>query len=178
MKTSRFALDVATGFLAGWVAVRAKAKAESTLQGWGEKLLPPAPGQKELPGADPAGHGDRMPPSVLYRRLVDLRGGNGDALEGDALEAGAVWFHRALAYGYPVAYSVVSRRVPLTRAGAGTLGGAALFGAFHATLLPVMGVQAPVSDLPRAWWVWEGGSHVVFGVAVDVVVGAVRRVTG
>ena len=58
MKTSRFALDVATGFLAGWVAVRAKAKAESTLQGWGEKLLPPAPGQKELPGADPAGHGD------------------------------------------------------------------------------------------------------------------------
>ena len=171
-------LDVATGLLAGWVGVQAKGKAESTLQGWGEKLFPPAPGQKELPGADPEGHGDRMPPSVLYRRLVDLRGGDGDALEGDALEAGAVWFHHAMAYGYPVAYSVLSRRVPAVRLGSGTVGGAALFGAFHGTALPVMGVQASLSELPKAWWVWEGGSHVVFGVAVDLVVGTVRRVTG
>ncbi|NAZ80270.1 hypothetical protein GTR02_00345 [Kineococcus sp. R8] len=178
MKTSRFVLDVATGLLAGWVGLQAKGKAESTLQGWGEKVFPPAPGQKELPGADPTGHGDRMPPSVLYRRLVDWRGGDGDALEGDDLEAGAVWFHRALAYGYPVAYSVISRRIPLARAGAGTLGGAALFGAFHATVLPVTGVQASLSELPKAWWVWEGGSHLVFGVAVDLVVGTVRRVTG
>ena len=49
-----------------------------------------------------------MPPSELYRRLVDLRGGDGDALQGDELEAGAVWFHRALAYGYPVVYSLAS----------------------------------------------------------------------
>jgi uncharacterized membrane protein YagU involved in acid resistance len=176
--TTRVVLDVATGLLAGWVGVQAKAKAESTLQVWGERLLPPRPGQKDLPGADPAGHGDRMPPSELYRRLVDLRGGDGDALQGDELEAGAVWFHRALAYGYPVVYSLASRPVPLVRAGGGTLGGAALFAAFHGTLLPATGVQARVSDLPRAWWVWEGGSHLVFGIAVDVVVGTVRRLTG
>ncbi|WP_432491321.1 DUF1440 domain-containing protein [Kineococcus gypseus] len=178
MISTRFVVDVATGLLAGWVGVQAKAKAESTLQEWGEKALPPAPGQKELLGADPAGHGDRMPPSVIYRRLIDLRGGDGDALEGDELEAGAVWFHRAIAYGYPVAYAVISRRLPFVRAGSGVLGGVALFGAFHGTLLPATGIQAPVGELPRAWWVWEGGSHVVFGVAVDLVVGGVRRITG
>lgn len=171
-------LDTATGLLAGWVAVQVKGKAEAVLQGWGERVLPPAPGQKELPGADPTGHGDRMPPTVLYRRLVTMSGRDPEALDADQLEAGAVWFHRAFAYGYPVAYSVLSRRVPAVRAGSGTVGGAVLFGAFHGSVLPVLGVQAPVADLPRAWWVWEGGSHLAFGVAVDLVVGAVRRVTG
>ncbi|NAZ74036.1 hypothetical protein GTQ99_01140 [Kineococcus sp. T13] len=77
-----------------------------------------------------------------------------------------------------MAYSLLSRRVPPLRTDSGALGGAALFGAFHGTLLPALGIQAPVGELPRAWWVWEGGSHVVFGVAVDLVVGGVRRVTG
>lgn len=171
-------IDTATGLLAGWVAVKAKATAESVLQEWGEGALPPEPGQKELPGADPSGHGERMPPSILYKQLVRATGRDPELLDGDQVEAGAVWLHRAMAYGYPVAYSLVSRRVPLVRAGGGVAGGAAFFGAFHAGLLPVMGVQAPVADLPKAWWVWEGGSHVVFGVAVDLVVGAVRRVTG
>ena len=89
-----------------------------------------------------------------------------------------MWLHRAIAYGYPVAYSLLSRRAPVLRAGLGVLGGVALFGTFHGTTLPALGVQAPVKELPRARWVWEGGSHVVFGVAVDLVVGGVRRITG
>ncbi|MFB9377597.1 DUF1440 domain-containing protein [Kineococcus gynurae] len=170
-------IDVATGLLAGWVGLQAKAKAESALQTWGERVLPPEPGQKELLGADPAGHGERMPPSILWKRVVELTGRNPEAMTPEQVEAGAVWFHRALGYGYPVVYSLVSRRIPAARLFSGALGGTALFTAFHATTLPAMGVQAPVRDLPQAWWVWEGGSHIVFGVAVDAVIGAVRTIT-
>ncbi len=177
MTSSKLLTDVATGLLAGWVGVQVKAKAESALQGWGEQVLPPEPGQKELPGADPAGHSERMPPTLLYRRLLEARGKDAEALDDDQLEAGAAWFHRVMAYGYPVVYAVLTRRVPLARAGAGAAGGAVLFGAFHGTALPALGAQAPASALPRAWWVWEGGSHVLYGMAVDLVVSTARRVT-
>lgn len=177
--SSKLLTDVALGLAAGWVGSTVKSAAESSLQEWGERKLPPEPGQKELDGADPAGHGDRMPPSLLYRKLVAARKGQtaADALDDDELEAGAQWFHRALAYGYPVFYAVLTRRVPLARAGGGALGGAALFAAFHGSTLPALGVQASPSELPRAWWVWEGGSHVAYGVAVDFVVDVLRRVT-
>ncbi|MEH3076360.1 MAG: hypothetical protein PGN11_06710 [Quadrisphaera sp.] len=52
-----------------------------------------------------------------------------------------------------------------------------LFTAFHGSTLPALGVQASPSELPRAWWVWEGGSHVAYGVAVDFVVDVLRRLT-
>ncbi len=179
MTSSKILTDVAVGLAAGWVGAQVKAKAESALQPWGERVLPPEPGQKELDGADPEGHGDRMPPSLLHRKLVAARRGQAaaDALDDDEVEAGAQWFHRLMAYGYPVAYAVLTRRVPLARAGGGAVGGAVLFAAFHGSALPAMGVQAPVAQLPRAWWVWEGGSHVAYGVAVDVVVDLLRRVT-
>lgn len=179
MASSKILTDVAVGLAAGWAGTQVKAWAESSLQPWAERKLPPEPGQKELDGADPEGHGERMPPSLLYRKLVAARKGQAaaDALDDDELEAGAQWLHRLMAYGYPVFYAVLTRRVPLARAGGGAVGGAALFAAFHGSALPAMGVQAPVGRLPKAWWVWEGGSHVLYGVAVDSVVDLLRRVT-
>ena len=53
---------------------------------------------------------------------------------------------------------------------------AVLFGATHATTLPALGLQADPDDLPEAWWVWEFGSHLVYGLTVDLVRRAVRSV--
>jgi len=42
-------LDVATGLLAGWVGVKAEGKAESRLQGWGERGGVGSPGGRFSP---------------------------------------------------------------------------------------------------------------------------------
>ena len=181
MSAARAVLDVAQGLAAGWAATQVKGQAESTLQPLGERWFPPRPGQKELLGADPAGHGTRMPPSTLYVKLAALRGRHLDAEDPDdaeTVEAGAVWFHRAIAYGYPVVYSLLSRRHPLVRTGLGAGGALVLFGATHATTVPAAGLQAPVRDLPRAWWVWEGGSHLLYGITTELSLRVLRRVTG
>ena len=78
--------NIADRLIAKGVAVQVKGKAEAVLQSWGERALPPEPGQKELPGADPTGHGDRMPPTVLYRRLLTMSGRDPEALDADQLD--------------------------------------------------------------------------------------------
>lgn len=181
MSAARTVLDLAQGLAAGWVATRVKGRAEATLQPLGERWFPPEPGQKERLGADPAGHGVRMPPSTMYIRLAALRGRHldaGDPGDAEAIEAGAVWFHRVIAYGYPVLCSLLSRRHPLVGAGLGSVGGLGLFAGTHLTTVPAAGLQAPVRDLPRAWWVWEGGSHLLFGMTTDLSLRVLRRVTG
>lgn len=181
MSAARTLLDLVQGLAAGWAAAKVKGQAETTLQPLGERWFPPRPGQKELLGADPAGHGTRMPPSTMYVRLAARRGRHLDADDpgdAEAIEAGAVWFHRAIAYGYPVVYSLLSRRYPLVRTGRGAGGGLVLFTATHATTLPAAGLQAPVRELPRAWWVWEGGSHLLYGMTTDLSLRVLRRVTG
>lgn len=174
-------LDVAQGLAAGWAATKVKGRAEATLQPLGERWFPPEPGQKELLGADPAGHGTRMPPSTLYVRLAARRGVHLDADEPDdaeAIESGAVWFHRGIAYGYPVVYSLLSRRYPFVRTGLGAGGALVLFASTHASAVPAAGLQAPLREMPTAWWVWEAGSHLLYGVTTELSLRVLRRITG
>lgn len=173
--------DVAQGLAAGWAAMEVKGRAEATLQPLGERWFPPEPGQEELLGADPAGHGTRMPPSTMYIALAARRGVHLDAddpADAGAIESGAVWFHRAISFGYPVVYSLLSRRFPLIRAGLGSGGALVLFCATHASTVPAAGLQAPLRELPKAWWVWEGGSHLFYGMTTDLSLRVLRRVTG
>lgn len=174
-------LDVAQGLAAGWAAMKVKGQAEATLQPLGERWFPPEPGQKELLGADPAGHGTRMPPSTMYVRLAAQRGVHLDADDpgdAEAIEAGAVWFHRAIGLGYPVIYSLLSRRFPFVTTGLGSGGALVLFLGTHASTVPAAGLQAPLRELPKAWWVWEGGSHLLYGMTTDLSLRVLRRVTG
>ena len=57
-------------------------------------------------------------------------------------------------------------------------GGRHPFAATHVSTLPAAGLHAPTDEMPAAWWVWELGSHVVYGVTVDLVRRAVRRALG
>ena len=65
------------------------------------------------------------------------------------------------------------RRPLLSRSSPGPrpLAGLVLYAATHATLLPVMGQQAPLQKHPGATLIWEPGSHIAYGVALD---GALR----
>lgn len=167
-----FLRSAVLGLAAGAVATVAKTKAEQQLQPLSEKLVPPTPSQKTELGADPAGHPENMPPSEVADRAVHAV--TGDELTDEQRQKVAAPIHWATGLGSSVAYAVVSDRFPSLRAGRGLLGGALLFAGTHGSLLPAIGVQHPVKKMPLAWWGWEAGSHLAFGLVLDGTLSALE----
>lgn len=160
-------LTLLAGGVAAAVATVVKTKAEGVLQPLAEKVLPPEPAQKMGLGADPAGHPENMPPSEVADRAQHAV--TGDELTDEQRQQVSGPLHWAMGLGSGVAYAVVAKRWPAARIGYGTGFGLALFAATHGSTLPAAGVQQPPTKLPKAWWLWEGGSHVVYAVTVDLV---------
>jgi len=158
------------GLAGGLVGTFVKSQAEPLLQQLGERLFPPTHLQKEQPGADVTGHPDRMPPSTLAQEATDAVGVTLSRDEKlDAQEA----IHWTFGTTAGVAYGVAAE-FTAAETGFGVPAAVALFGATHGTTLPALGLQADLDELPKAWWVWECGSHLVYGVTVEVVRRAVR----
>lgn len=156
------AVGAAGGALASWV----KARAEAPLQRIGEQLFPPAPGEKDQPGADSAGNPEKMPPSVLTGQVAAAAGQ--PEPDDDTVGATSTAIHYGFGIGFGVAYALAVRSVPALAGGLGAPAGLALYGATHASTLPAIGVQAPLSRLPRSAYVFEAGSHAVYGVVLDL----------
>lgn len=155
-------VGVAAGLVGSWV----KALVEAPMQVQAEKIWPPEPGQKDLVGADPGGQLVRMPPAVIVKAAWKrFRGVELD--DARALQIQSV-IHYAFGAGYGTAYALIGRRTPAATRLVGAPGGFVLYAATHGTLLPVLKVQPPPTRLPRAALLWEGGSHVVFGVATEL----------
>lgn len=154
------AVGAAGGALASWV----KALAEAPLQKVGERLFPPAPGAKDLVGADSAD--GQMPPSIMTEKVAAAAGHPhpGDETVGRASTA----IHYGFGIGFGAAYALAVRSIPALARGLGAPAGLALYGATHATTLPAIGVQAPLSKLPTSAYVFEAGSHAIYGVVLDV----------
>ena len=161
------------GVVAGVVATAVKSQAEAVLQPAAEKLLPPSDAAKARPGADPAGHPERMPPAELVETAVHAA--TGSHVSDDTAEQSAELVHWAMGVGSAVLYAAARERVPALGRGRGALFGAVVFGATHATLLPAAGLQAPLHRLPRAALVWEPVSHLVYGLAVDLSLRGTRH---
>lgn len=155
----------ALGLCAAGVATMAKTKAEAILQPVAEKLAPPAPVERTAIGADVAGHPENMPPSELADRVVHLA--TGAQLTDEQRRSVSAPLHWAMGLGFGLGYALAGRRFRQVRAGLGVVAGAALFAGTHGSLLPAAGLQHPPWSMPTAWWVWEGGSHVVYGVVLD-----------
>jgi putative membrane protein len=162
------------GLAAAAVATVAKGKAEEVLQPLGEKVLPPPPAKMTQIGADSAGHPENMPPSELADRVQHAVTGN--ELTDEQRQKVSVPLHWAMGLGFGAAYAVVAARVPAVRAGRGLAAGAALFATTHGSGLPAAGLQHPPWRMPAAWWVWEAGSHLIYGVALDSSLTALDRV--
>ena len=158
------------GLAGGLVGTWVKSQVEPLLQDLGETWFPPTHAEKEQPGADVQGHPDRMPPSKLAQAATDEVGvtlGRDEKLR--AQEA----IHWAFGTSAGVAYGILAEYTD-AEVGYGVPASAVLFGATHASSLPALGLQADPDDLPEAWWVWELGSHLVYGLTVDLVRRAVR----
>lgn len=160
------AATVVVGAAAGLVGSWVKALVEAPMQLQAEKIWAPQPGQKDLVGGDPGGQLVRMPPAVIAKAVWKRVTGD-DLDDARALRIQGV-VHYAFGAGYGVAYALIGRRSRSATRLLGAPGGAVLYAATHATLLPALGVQPPPTRLPRAALLWEGGSHVVFGVGVEV----------
>ena len=158
------------GLAGGLAGTLVKSRAEPLLQTVGEQLFPPTRRETERPGADVTGHADRMPPANMARAAADAAGvtlRRGEAL--DSQEA----IHWAFGTTAGVAYGVAAELTD-AEVGFGVPAAVALFGATHGSALPALGLQARPGRLPTAWWVWEFGSHLVYGATVELVRRGVR----
>lgn len=154
-------IGAAVGVAASWV----KAVSERRLQVLFERLVQPTAPEKELVGADPAGHPDRLPPAELADRLVRRVRGRGLSQRQRVSVLKPVHYSFGAALG--VAYVGAARRWPSVTRGLGVLAGLTIYASTHASGLPIARIQRPPWKLPVSAVLWEGTSHVLFGLALE-----------
>jgi putative membrane protein len=155
------------GFLAGLGAAYLKAQTESPLQRLFEDVTPPTGQEKELVGADPTGHPDRMPPAVLADRVVRRGGRTGLSSSQRVLASKLIHYTMGTILG--AAYAGAAKRWPAVTRGAGAPAGLAIYLGTHASALPILRVQEPPWRLPASAVLWESTSHLVFGVTLETL---------
>jgi putative membrane protein len=153
------------GAVASIPASKLKAISERQLQRAAETVWPPSEPEKQLVGADPTGHLENMPPAVIADRVARRLGyGPLDTTTKLRIQNAIHYTFGALSGS---AYGALSEAFPGTTAGAGTAAGAGLYLASHGSTLPLLHIQAPPWRLPRAAFVWELTSHLLFGAALE-----------
>lgn len=157
------------GLAGGLVGSYIKGLAEPVLQDLGESLFPSAPRALRRPGADIQGHPAQMPPAQLAQAATD------HYLAQDERLAVQERIHYAFGTAFGGLYGALAEATPVGQ-GYGLPSAVALWLGTHGTALPALGLQADPDDLPPATHVWELGSHLVYGLTVDVVRRLVRRV--
>lgn len=159
--TKNLIKGIAVGLLASFV----KSLAEPPLQRLGEKQFPPHEDELERRGADVIHRPENMPPAVLakdiYRKIAQTELSYSDTLKSMKI------IHYTLGTLIGVSYIFLAEKNKNFRMGEGIAAGAAVWALTHGSTLPALKLQGKVSDMPKAWWVWEFGSHLVFGVAME-----------
>jgi putative membrane protein len=156
---------VAMGAVVGAAASWVKSLSEPRLQELFERLVQPTAVEKELVGADPTGHPERMPPAEVADRLARRVSGHGLSQQQRVSVLNPVHYAFGVAIG--VAYVAAARRWPAVARNLGVPAGLAIYGSTHASALPMLRIQEPPWKLPIAAVLWEGTSHVVFGLALE-----------
>jgi putative membrane protein len=157
--------NILKGIAVGLVASFIKSLAEPPLQKLGEKVFPPEPYELKLRGADVTGHPQNMPPAILAKKVYADT--TQKALsEDDTLMAMKV-IHYALGAVIGVSYVLLVSRNRRFSMGEGVAAGVAVWAVTHGSTVPMLGLQAKVNDMPASWWVWEFGSHVIFGIGME-----------
>jgi putative membrane protein len=161
------------GAAASIPASKFKAITESPLQQAAEAVWPPSDQEKRLVGVDPTGHLENMPPAVIADRVASRFG------RGPLDTATKLRIQNAIHYGFGafagLGYATLAEAFPFATAGAGTAAGAGLYLASHGSTLPLLRIQAPPWRLPRAAFVWEFTSHLLFGAVLEQSRRGVRR---
>lgn len=154
-------IGAAAGIAASWV----KSFSEPRLQELFERLVQPTAAEKALVGADPSGHPDRMPPAEVADRLSRRVRGRGLSQQQRVSVLNPAHYTFGAAIG--VAYVGAARRWPAVTRDLGVPAGLTIYGSTHASALPMLRIQEPPWKLPMSAVLWEGTSHVVFGLALE-----------
>lgn len=157
--------NILKGIAVGLIASFIKSIAEPPLQKLGEKLFPPEPYQLRLRGADVTGHPQNMPPAVLSKEVYYNT--TYKVLSEDDTLLSMKIIHYALGTVIGISYVLLVSRNRRFKMGEGVAAGVAVWALTHGSTVPMLGLQAKVSEMPASWWVWEFGSHVVFGVGME-----------
>ena len=159
--TKNILKGVAAGLFASWI----KAMAEPPLQRWGEKEFPPSDDELKIKGADVTGHPENMPPAVLAKEVYYET--TGQELSCDDTLIAMKTIHYALGAIIGVTYVDLVNNHSQFRIGQGFTAGVVVWALTHGSTVPALGLQGKVSEMPKSWWVWEFGSHIVFGITME-----------
>jgi putative membrane protein len=154
-------IGAGVGIAASWV----KALSEPRLQGLFERLVEPTADEKELVGADISGHPERMPPAEAADRLARRVRGHGLSPQQRVSVLNPIHYTFGAAIG--MAYVAAAQRWPAVARDLGVPAGLTIYGSTHASALPILRIQEPPWKLPASAVLWEGTSHVVFGLALE-----------
>lgn len=161
------------GLVAGLVGSWVKSKVEPPLQKLGENLFPPVSGQKSLRGADITGHPLNMPPAILVKEVSEKA--VGEKPDSQTTEAAMMGIHYVFGTALGAAYGIAAEEFPAVTSGAGVPAGAVMWAVTHGSTVPALGLQEPPQEMPGAWYVWEFGSHLVYGLTVEIIRRVVRQ---
>lgn len=159
--TKNIIKGVAVGLFASWI----KSLVEPPLQKIGEEYFPPSEDELKLKGADAIHQPENMPPAILAKKVYQCS--TGEELSDDQSKMAMPYIHYGLGAVIGAVYvEVVNNRESLALE-QGLAAGAAVWALTHGSTVPALGLQGKVSEMPKSWWVWEFGSHLVFGWAME-----------
>lgn len=162
MKTGKILL---AGIAAGLVASLIKSIAEPPLQKLGLDYFPATEDELEIKGADIEGHPENMPPAVLSKKITAAI--NGEELSDERAEKTLPYIHYGLGTVIGITYAFARNENKNVGLWAGFPAGFAVFALTHGTAVPALNLQGKVKQMPKSWWLWELGSHLLFGFALE-----------
>ncbi|AZI44734.1 DUF1440 domain-containing protein (plasmid) [Deinococcus psychrotolerans] len=165
MKQPQILSGMLIGAVSGVVGAYVKSFVEPPLQTLAESIFPPTPAEKKMIGADISGRPDHMPPAEMVQAAADAAGTN---LSRPQKMAAQQAIHYTLGAGLGAVYGALAEISPAVTRGAGAPAGAVMYGLTHATAVPATGFQAWPWQLPPSAVLWEAGSHLAYGLSVEL----------
>lgn len=152
---------IAAGLLASWI----KSLAEPPLQKLGEKEFPPTSDELKLRGADVSRQPENMPPAILAQKVYYNI--THKPLSSEKTLQSMKIIHYTLGTLIGVGYVFAAHKNKNLTSGEGILAGAGVWMLTHGSVVPALQLQGKVSEMPKSWWVWEFGSHIIFGIGME-----------
>ncbi len=159
--TKNIIKGIAVGLFASWI----KSLVEPPLQKIGEEYFPPSEDELKLMGADVIHQPENMPPAILVKKIY--RCTTSEELSDDQSTFAMPYIHYGLGAVIGAVYVEFVNNHRFLALEQGLAAGAAVWALTHGSTVPALGLQGKVSEMPKSWWVWEFGSHLVFGFAME-----------
>lgn len=159
--TKKILIGAAAGLVASWI----KTKIEPPLQKIGESKYPPTPQQLSLKGADVTHQPENMPPAILANQISQILSDR-ELTKEEKIQY-MTYIHYALGAMVGISYIAFIERYKKINIDQGVTAGLVVWLLTHGTTVPALGLQGKVKQMPKSWWVWELGSHILFGIALE-----------